>query len=214
MRMTMLVHLIDERNAASVKRSGLRGGDCTLRVDGVAVTLSDAVFAMPLLPDYFASHQWLRELKRGGMRTIAAAHFRQRADTLVWVGRFNGEHRRVPLGHAAGLIMREPDPRGWQVVLPQSVPAKAIHAVRSVPQVIGWRFFPESHDKAPWKCLCEFCISSVSGEPKSRAFLRRIAREPSIKPDDWDNPAKIKSLQKPTPRKATTRKRRADLEDA
>ncbi len=212
--MTMLVHLIDERSAASVKRSGLRGGDCTIHASGKAVSLLDAVYAMPVLPNFFASHQWLRELKRRGMRSIAAAYFRQRADTLVWVGKYNAEHRLVPLGHAAGLIMREPDPRGWQLVLPHSIPAKAIHAIRSIPQVIGWRFYPESHDKAPWKCLCEFCIRSASGEPKARAHLRRIASEPSVNADDYDNPLLISSLQRPVRRKATTRKRRADRDEA
>lgn len=212
--MTMLVHLIDERSAASVKRSGLRGGECTIRASGKSVSLADAVYAMPVLPNFFASHQWLRELKRGGMRSIVAAYFRQRADTLVWVGRYNAEHRFVPLGHAAGLIMREPDPRGWQLVLPHSVPAKAMHAIRTVPQVIGWRFQPESHDKAPWKCLCEFCIRSARGEPKSRAFLRRIASEPAVNPEECDNPELVKSLQRPVRRKATTRKRRADREES
>lgn len=209
----MLVHLIDERSTASVKRSGLRGGACTISACGESVALVEAVYAMPVLPNFFASHQWLRELKRRGMRSIAAAYFRERANTHVWVGRYDDEHRLVPLGHAAGLIMREPDPRGWQLVLPRSIPAKAIHAIRTVPQVIGWRFHPASHDQAPWKCLCEFCIRSARGEPKSRAFLRRIASEPAVNPQEHDNPELVKSLRRPVRRKATTRKRRADRED-
>lgn len=208
----MLVHLIDERTSASVKRAGLRGGDRTLQTLGEPVLLDDAVFAMPVLPNFFVSHQWLRELKRRGIRSMAAVYFRQRSDSMVWVGRFNGKHRLVPLGHAAGLIMHEPDPRGWQLVLPKSVPAKAIHAIQAVPQVIGWRYFPEAHEKGPWKCLCDYCIRSVRGETKSRALLRRIASEPPIKPDDFDNPKAIRLLQRPVRRKATTRTRRADRE--
>lgn len=211
--MTMLVHLIDERATASVKRSGLQGREYTFKTDGELATLNDAVFAMPVLPNFYASHQWLRELKRRGMRCIAAAYFRQRADAMVWVGRYNREHRFVPLGHAAGLIMREPDPRGWQLVLPSSVPAKAIHAIRDVPQVIGWRYFPESHDDGPWKCLCDYCVKSFSGGLKSRAYLRRLVNHPSVKPDELDNSELIKSLRKPVRRKATTRKRRADRDE-
>lgn len=212
-RMTMLIHLIDERNSASVKRSGIRGGPYTLRSGESTVSLSDAVFAMPVLPNFYASHQWLRELKLRGMRTIAGAYFRERADALVWVGTYNGEHRLLPLGHACGLIMREADPRGWQLVLPSSVPPKAIHAIREVPQVVGWRFFPKSHESAPWKCFCNICVASFKGIPKGRAVLRRLASDPAIAPDQADDPNLINRLRKPVRRKATTRKRREDRED-
>lgn len=170
----MLVHLIDDRDAASVRRSGIKGSTATVDAGGTRVEIHRAVFAMPVLPNFFASHQWLRELKRRGMRTIAAVHFRVRADAMVWVGRYNSEHRLVPLGHAAGLIMREPDPRGWQIIVPDHVAAKAIHAIREVPQVVGWRYFPESHEKGPWKCCCDFCLRGLRGEIKSKKLAIKL----------------------------------------
>jgi hypothetical protein len=172
--MTMLVHLIDDRQRAAVKRSGIRGQAWTLRSGGQSVEIARAVFAMPVLPNYFVTHQWLRELKRNGMRTVAGIHFKQRSDAMIWVGRYDGDHRHVPLGHAVSLIMAEPDPRGWQVVIPRSIPASAIHAVRAVPQVVGWRYFPESHDRGPWKCLCDFCVPTIRGNIKSMALRRRL----------------------------------------
>ncbi len=172
--MTMLVHLIDDRQRASIKRSGIRGEFATLRSGGGNVEISRAVYAMPVMPNYFATHQWLRELKRRGMRTISGVHFRHRSDAMVWVGRYDGDHRNVPLGHAVSLIMAEPDPRGWQVVIPKSIPANAIHAVRAVPQVVGWRYSPDSHDRGPWKCLCDSCNEGLKGDIKSMALRRRL----------------------------------------
>ncbi|MFO0830296.1 MAG: hypothetical protein U0637_00500 [Phycisphaerales bacterium] len=196
--MTMLVHLIDARETSSIKRTGIKGQAASFTVIGTRMSVACAVFAMPVLPNYFASHQWLRELKRRGMRTIAAAYFRQRADTLVWVGRYNKEHRRVPLGHAAGLIMKEADPRGWQIIIPGSIPPKSIHAVRPVPQVVGWRYFPESHKDGPWKCLCDGCLGNLKGEIKSRKLIDRLLEK--------DGPDSL-SLTRPLPRR--TKKRRA-----
>lgn len=165
---TMVVHLFDARQAASIRRGGVRGRPSRIAVAGDRVELSSAVYVMPVLPNFFASHQWLRELKRRGMRTIDAAYIRLRSDTMVWCGNYNGEHRWITLGHATGLIMNEPDPRGWEIVLTRDVPAKAIHSIRNVPQVVGWRYFPESHVKGPWKCLCDGCLRGLRGEIKSQ----------------------------------------------
>jgi hypothetical protein len=174
--MTMLVHLIDDRQRAAIMRSGIRGAPATVRSGAAEVDLARAVYAMPVLPNYFVTHQWLRELKRKGMRTVSGVYVRLRSDCLVWVGRYNADHRFVPLGHAISLIMSEQDPRGWQVVLPDSVPAKAIHAVRAVPQVVGWRYAPESHDTGPWKCLCSFCLESQTGGIKSMRLRRALLK--------------------------------------
>lgn len=175
--MAIVVHLADARNAASIKRSGLRASPCTISTSQDHVPPEKGVFVMPVLPDYWASHQWLRELKRGGMRTLVAVHVRLRSEVPVWVGRYNAEHRRVPLGHAIGLIMDESSALGWQIVLPFRVDVKAIHAIREVPQVIGWRYFPTSHQDGPWKCLCNFCLDSVKGTIRARSFIRTVLDE-------------------------------------
>lgn len=172
--MTMVVHLFDSRKAASIRRGGVRGDAASIGIAGGRVEVSNAVYVMPVLPNFFASHQWLRELKRRGMRTIAAAYIKLRSDTMVWCGTYNGEHRWITLGHAAALIMQEPDPRGWEVVLTRDVPAKAVHSIRDVPQVVGWRYFPESHAKGPWKCLCDGCLRGLRGEIKSRRLLASL----------------------------------------
>ncbi len=159
----------------------------TVAIHGTRLALRRGVYLFPVLQSYSVTHQWLRELKRSGMRTLVAVSVRLRSDCHVFVGRYNREHRHVPLGHAIQLIMRESDPRGWQIIVPHSIDASAIHDVRPVPQVVGWRYFPESHEEGPWKCLCDFCWSSARGGIKvqrlRQALIRRYgATELNIEP--------------------------------
>jgi hypothetical protein len=174
--MAVVVHLFDARHEASIRRSGVRGKETVVTTPTARITLRRGVFVTPVLPNYFVSHQWLRELKRRGMRTIRAANIRMRSDAMVWVGHFSMEHRYVPLGHAIGLFMSESDPRGWEIVVPGPIEAKAITSVRDVPQVTGWRYFPTAHEKGPWKCLCDGCLRGLRGDIKSRGFVRRLVK--------------------------------------
>lgn len=206
--MTMLVHLCDARDVMSIRRSGIKGVERTLG-GTPAVALAKAVFAMPVLPNFYASHQWLRELKRRGMRSISGVYFRARADMMVYVGRYSLEHRFVPLGHAAGLIMHDPDPVGMQIIIPSSISSKAIQAVREVPQVTGWRYYPDSH-KRLWTCMCEYCCDSLKGDIKAKLHLRKLATRPEVNPEDFDDPDRVRSYMEKPRSKATTRKRRED----
>jgi hypothetical protein len=198
--MATLVHLTDERDAKRVLRSGLKGQPA--RVPGPEATCIEferAVFAMPVLPSYFATHQWLRELKTRGMRSLVGVHLKMRSDALVWVGRFQSEHRQVPLGHAVGLMMREPDIRGWEIIIPGDVPAKAIHAVREVPQVVGWRYFPESHERGPWKCLCDYCLQSLKGGIKSRRLRQTLFKQ--LGAEELNIESDLKRVLGPSPKR-------------
>jgi hypothetical protein len=91
------------------------------------------------------------------------------------------EHRLVPLGHAIGLIMREPDQLGWQIVVPSSVGAKAVHAIRDAPQIIGWRYSPDAHVRGPWKCLCDYCLAgqkrSIKADRLRASLLSKLTPE-------------------------------------
>jgi hypothetical protein len=50
--MPILVHLADEREKASIKRNGIKIGKDR-----------NGIFCMPVLPNFYISNQWLRELK-------------------------------------------------------------------------------------------------------------------------------------------------------
>jgi hypothetical protein len=158
--MARFVHITAWRNAAAVRRSGLRprrfkGG---LREPGV--------YATPVLARYEVTHQWAREIKRWGGRSLAAATFVVPDDEPVLVGRYGRALDEVSAAEAVGLIHGLEDARGWQVVIPRAVTAGELVHVRPLRRVTGWRYFPDAHGQAP--CGCPAC--SPRGEP----FARKI----------------------------------------
>ncbi len=82
--MAMFVHLTPEKSVDAIRRGGIKA------------RLADesrpkGVFAMPVTADFYVSHQWLRELKRGGQRTICAVYFRIPDEERVYIGHYAAE---------------------------------------------------------------------------------------------------------------------------
>ena len=161
--MAILVHLTAEKHAARIERSGIR----PTRLRGHPPR---GVFCMPLLPSYFASHQWLRELRRHGTRAFVAIDFRVPSSEPVWAGHYGHQHLATTVGRAARTILQLPDPRGWELILPRAVDAREIVNVREVSQVVGWRYFPGAHGTRP--CPCDYCSRGLFG----RRRMTRLAR--------------------------------------
>ena len=148
----MFVHLADERDAASIRRAGIRaaryefqqGALRAAAAQGIALDAIPrrAVFCLPLLPDIQASYQWLRELKRRGARSYCAVHFRLPDAEPVWCHDSRAPPVAMTAAEAVRQVMTAPDPRGAQVILPRAVAAGEIHAIRRIPQLFGWRFHP------------------------------------------------------------------------
>src|ERR1700722_4528395 len=134
--MAMFVHLAADRDIAAIRRSGLRFSKRSV-----------GVYAMPVLPNFFVSHQWLRELKLNGRRTLLAVYFRIPDDEPVFVGRYNKEQTPMTAAQAAARIARASDSLGMQVIVPRAIGRREIHRVRSLPQKIGWRYFPDAHGR-------------------------------------------------------------------
>jgi hypothetical protein len=157
----MLVHIANEDEIASIRRSGIRIGK-----------FRDGVYAMPVLENFVVSNQWLRELKRrvSGSRTLSAVHFRIPDSETVYLGHFSQEHVEVTAAEAAGAIMHAEDPMGMEIIIPRAIEAKEIHKIRSVPQVIGWRYHPNA--RARRMCGCPACLPA--GTYKSRIFRQRF----------------------------------------
>ena len=118
------------------------------------------VYAMPVSPSFYLSHQWLRELRRGRAGVIVAVYFRIPDDEPVEVGHYNSRHVAMTAAAAAGLIMaagRDGTGRGaegYQVVIPRRIAPSEITRVKALPQVVGWRYFPGSKGRPPCACLC------------------------------------------------------------
>lgn len=111
---------------------------------------------MPGLADYYVSHQWLRELKRRGVREMVAVYFRVPDREPVVVGRYSAAHLPMTAARATRLVMEAPDARGYEVIVPRAIEPKDIHGVRAISRVVGWRYFPDAHGKRP--CGCPVCV--------------------------------------------------------
>lgn len=158
--MARFIHLTDERLLARLKKSGIRTtlwGREKIR----------CVYATPVLPDFQVSHQWLRELKNRGIRTIGAIQFKIPDEEEVLVGRFSEEPIAVTAAQAVKVFMDHPTGLGLQVLIRRKIEAKEITRSYVPPQIVGWRYFPEAHGKPPF-CGCEFCQRGLIKNRKIR----------------------------------------------
>lgn len=159
------VHLAPASRERAIRRSGLTGGRASL-VDarGAVVALRRAVFAMPVVADFWTTYQWLRELRQWHDERMVAVHFRVGDDELVHVGRYARPHATMAASAAAAWVVAHP--AGAQVVLARGVPEKDVLAVREVRQLVGWAGKPEPDASS---CVCPACLRRGD-----RAFMRRI----------------------------------------
>lgn len=162
--MAMFVHLAPESRISLIRRNGIR------RLRRAGVDYPRGVFAVPVTRSFYLSHQWLRELRRRNQGQIAGVYFRIPDDEHVWVGHYNQVHRWMAASEAVAEFMGAEDKQGWQVVIPRRIEASEIHKTRSIPQVIGWRFFPSAKGKPPF-CTCKFCIRGEFGARRLRERL-------------------------------------------
>ena len=177
--MATFVHLAPEKVAGRIRKNGIRP-TVGKRAESGAKARPRAVFAMPVTPDFYVSHQWVRELKQSGQRTIVGVYFRVKDDEEVLVGHYGQSHARVTAAEAVRIVRKVQDARGYEVLILRRIEPKEILRVRELRQGIGWRYWPESHGKKP--CSCDFC---QKGRIKSRSIRERNAR---TNPPLWSQP--------------------------
>ena len=154
-----LTHLAPEKFAALIRRNGIAARSR----HGWNVR---GVYAMPLGPNFFASHQWLRELRCKGQRSFVAVDFVVPDDELVLVEHFHAPHLTVPATKAGQLIRDADSPLGYEIIVPRRIDTKDVARIRAVPQVVGWRYHPDAHGRAP--CGCPVCAGGGFGDRKLR----------------------------------------------
>jgi hypothetical protein len=121
------------------------------------------IWAFPLLQDFAASYQWLRELKWCGARTIVAIVFKIDDDEPVFVRHFGQEPRAMSAAEAYGFILRLDNPLGYELMIPRRIRPAEIQRVWKPPQHIGWRLNPK---RPSLFCPCPRCVPR--GRPKSK----------------------------------------------
>lgn len=162
--MPQFVHLTDERLTRRIRKNGIATHKIRPGERGL--------YATPVLQNYFRSHQWLRELKRRGIRTFSAVQFHMPDDTPVSIGSFSQEHLKTTAAEAVRIFMEHETGLGLEVIFPHRIPAKAITQIYTPDQVLGWRYFPESHGRKP--CGCPYC---QRGEIKNRRLREAYEAE-------------------------------------
>jgi len=108
-----------------------------------------AVFCVPVVPNYQTTIQWLRELKRRGYRTACGVQFRIPDSEPVLVGHFQTPHRSMTAAEAVACFLRADDARGLEVLVPRAIRPQEISQIRPLPQIAGWRFYPDAKERAP-----------------------------------------------------------------
>jgi hypothetical protein len=163
--MAHFLHLIDARSENSISKGGIRiSRSKFLKIPGV--------YCFPVLNNYYYSHQWLRELKRKGIKEILAVHIRIPDNEKVWVGYFGSEHRNVEANRAIRIILETEKKDGFEVIIPRKVNKNEIISVYKPSQIVGWRYYPNSHGKKP--CGCPYC---QKGQIKNKKLRERHEKD-------------------------------------
>lgn len=151
--MAMFVHLAPADSVDRIRRNGIR----RLR-QARGLNYPGGLFAVPVMRNFYLSHQWVRELKRRGVRTFVGVYFRIPDDDRVWLGHYGVQHQEMTAAEAVAEFLSSRDRMGWQVIIPHAIEPQQIHRIREVPQVVGWRFSPTAKGTRPAKpCPCSFC---------------------------------------------------------
>jgi hypothetical protein len=162
--MAMFVHLTPETRVAKIRHNGIR------RLRAARGKSPAGIFAVPVTRNFYVSHQWLRELKRGHRTSIAGVYFRIPDEQRVSVGHYNQVHRWMSAAQAVAEFNAADDAQGWEVVIPRRIDPEEIHRTRRLPQVLGWRYSPTAKGK-PVFCTCRFCTRGDYGARRLRERL-------------------------------------------
>ena len=157
--MAQFIHLTDERLLGRIKKAGISMSDKRSRVR--------CVFATPVLPDFQVSHQWLRELKSKGIKTIGAVQFRLPDDEEVLVGCYNEDHLATTAAQAVKIFREHKTGLGLEVIIKRRIDDKEITRTYVPTQIVGWRHYPDAHGKPPF-CGCEYCQRGLIKNRKIR----------------------------------------------
>lgn len=176
--MAMFLHLADSRDREAIGRSGLRAGVYHLHprtrdMQGGPALPSRAVFCVPVVPNIQVTLQWLRVLKHDGHRTSCAVQFRLGDEEQVFAAHFRDWPLPMTAAEAVRLFLAHADPRGLQVLVPHRIAARDIHRIRAVPQIMGWRHYPDAHgQEPPWYAKGEIGARRLRERVNTRWYIR------------------------------------------
>jgi hypothetical protein len=158
--MVSFIHITDNKDEQLIMRNGIRAAKRRTGVRGV--------YATPVVPNFATTHQWARELKRRGIRTLICVQFKIPDEELVLVGQYNGEKLEMAAAEALGAVLNHTDPMGLEVIIPRSITAREVTRTYPAPRNTGWRYYPNAKGKQPF-CHCKWCNR---GEIRASRIIR------------------------------------------
>jgi hypothetical protein len=161
--MVSFIHIADKNDEKSILKNGIK---CPKRKSGIR-----GVYAVPVVPNWSITHQWARELKRRGIKTLICVQFRVPNAESVFVGKYDGEKLNLIASVAFAETLKHEDPMGLEVIIPRKIVAKEIVRIYPAPQIIGWRYYPTAKGKKPF-CRCKFCNR---GEIRAQRLIQEDA---------------------------------------
>lgn len=177
--MPKFVHITSENNSDKIKKNGIKKGKEW-----------KGLFCTPLTSNFYNSHQWMRELKRNGARTMVAVYFNLNSDELIWFGKYNEQHKHDSVTNAVRLYNSAEDKLGYEFFIEREIDPKDIFRIKILPQNIGWRYKPNSH-KEKLGCGCPICIPK--GGIKSK--IKREKFEPTPEKIDFNEVIELLKIE-------------------
>jgi hypothetical protein len=175
--MPVFIHLASEKNLKSILGNGIKAAEMDDEI-------GKGVYCMPVTQNFVISHQWLRELKRYGHKSIIAVYFKLNDDELVWFGHYNKSHAKITAAEAVKAIVDSEDGQGFEAILPRAITPKEIHRIKHMKQVVGWRYYPEAHGRE--LCVCPACVrkgtyrSTKKREGRYKELISKLRSEKEI----------------------------------
>ncbi|MBL8516738.1 MAG: HEAT repeat domain-containing protein [Betaproteobacteria bacterium] len=133
------------------------------------------MYFMPVVQNHLISHQWMRELKRNGVRVMVGVYFNLPSDEMVWAGRYDEPHVNVTLGQAIAVLNARADPLGFEMFTQRKIHPSEIVRIRHMEKVVGWRYMPHAHGRPP--CPCPICSR---GKIRSQRIRQRDDTGPPV----------------------------------
>jgi hypothetical protein len=140
--MATFVHITREATVPAIRRSGI-----AMSRMWPEFAPDRGVFCIPVVRDFFTTHQWMRELRREGGQTRVGIYFRIPDDQVVHAARYNGKPKAMTAAKAVALAATAG--YGFQVIVPRAIAKREIFRVKHLPQVTGWRVYPAAKGTMP-----------------------------------------------------------------
>ncbi len=161
--MAVFVHICAEADVKRIRRTELK-----------VQKGRHGIYAMPVTPDFYASHQWLRELRRWCPGPAVAIYLRIPGKAPVLYGHYGGPHALGTADMAVAALLADPDHApGFECILGGDIAPGAIIRATPMKPITGWRYYPKAKGREP--CGCPAC--QPRGEPFSRRFRERYEAE-------------------------------------